>query len=77
MNNLDKIYLPAEELEERSEWLGEKTNEQDILYIRKDALVEWAEERLDETRRETYISQYPSIENILVYEKILAKVKNL
>lgn len=39
----DKIYMLPEELDERAEYLVEPYMDRDIAYIRKDALMEWAE----------------------------------
>ena len=37
----DKIYLPAEEVEERKEWLTKPSpSGNDVCYIRKDVLIE-------------------------------------
>ncbi len=39
----DKIYMNPVELDERAKYLLEPFKDRDICYIRKDHLVEWAE----------------------------------
>ena len=46
----DKIYLPKEEVEDRMPWIAtpyEDDPNWDECYIRKDALLEWAEKELE------------------------------
>lgn len=46
MNAPDKIYMRPEELDERSPWITEPYKDRDIVYIRKEALLEWAKGKM-------------------------------
>ena len=75
----DKIYLPKEELEERKPWIETTYDPNwDVCYIRKDALLEWVNKRLEEFRHIAEISNDVAADGeVDAFEELIDKLNSM
>lgn len=68
----DKIYMNPEELDERAKYLIEPYKDRDVVYIRKDALLEWIHTELDAIEGKEEMSQME-----LAFTEVIDKIQRM